>query len=177
MAGHQEITYEVIGVVRSRSRTVGAPPIQSVFSAEEGIVEVYPEFREGLVGIEGFSHLILVYHFDRAERCALVELPLTDAEEPHGIFATRHFNRPNPIGLSCVTLMGVEDGVLRVAGLDILDGTPLLDIKPYIPAFDSVPGAVPGWVTPRHVGRVREAGRYAPERGARSPRTAPEDRC
>jgi tRNA-Thr(GGU) m(6)t(6)A37 methyltransferase TsaA len=144
-----------IGVVNSPLRRVGAPPFQSSFSAAEGTIEVFSEYREGLAGIEGFSHLILLSLFDRAERRALAEIPLTDGETPHGIFATRHFNRPNPIGLSYVVLDRVDDGVLHVNGLDLLDRTPILDIKPYVPAFDSIPQAASGWVTAQHIERLR----------------------
>ena len=87
---------------------------------------------------------------------ALTEQPLSDGEAHHGIFATRHFNRPNPIGISYVALNRVIDGTLHVRGIDLLDGTPVLDIKPYVPAFDSIPHAVTGWVSARHIERIRE---------------------
>lgn len=146
-----------IGIARSPFTTPGAPPFQGVFSQAEGTLEIFPEYHEGLGSIGGFSHLIVISHFDRAERSSLVELPLSDGETPHGIFATRHFNRPNPVGISYVELTGVEGGTLHVRGIDLLDNTPLLDIKPYIPAFDSIPAAASGWVTRRHIERIREA--------------------
>jgi tRNA-Thr(GGU) m(6)t(6)A37 methyltransferase TsaA len=150
--------YTPIGIARSPLNNPRAPPFQSTFSWAEGTIEVFPEYREGLRNIEGFSHLIIVYHFDRAERRALTEPPLTDGDLPLGIFATRHYNRPNPIGISSVELVRVIDGILYVRGIDILNGTPVLDIKPYVPAFDSIPHAVPGWVTAQHIGKIREAG-------------------
>lgn len=152
------VTIEPIGIVRSHLRQAGTPPFQSSFSEVTGEIEVFSEFQEGLESIEGFSHLILLTHFDRAGPGVLTERPLIDGEAPHGIFACRHFNRPNPIGISYVALDRVEGSVLHVTGLDLLDGTPILDIKPYIPAFDSIPGARTGWVTPDHVERIRRAG-------------------
>ena len=145
-----------IGIVHSPWKTPGAPPFQGVFSDAEGTLEVYPEFCEGLGSIEGFSHLILLSYFDRAERRALTETPLSDGETAHGIFATRHFNRPNPIGISYVRLASIEGKNLHVRGIDLLEGTPLLDIKPYVPAFDSIPGAQSGWVSPSHIEQIRK---------------------
>jgi len=150
--------FRPIGIAHSQLTTRGAPPFQSSLSQAGGTIDVFPEYREGLRDIEGFSHLIILSHFNQAEKRALVEKPLLDGEANHGIFATRHFNRPNPIGISYVALTGITDGVLSVKGIDLLDGTPVLDIKPYIPAFDSIPDAAPGWVTTTHVGRLREAG-------------------
>lgn len=147
--------YHPIGIAHSPFTTPGAPPFQSTFSQAEGSIEIFPDYREGLGSIEGFSHLIVISHFDRAERGALVEKPLTDGDAPHGIFACRHFNRPNPIGISYVGLTRVADGILYVRGIDLLDGTPVLDIKPYIPAFDSIPDAASGWVSARHIENIR----------------------
>ena len=153
--------FKPIGIVRSRLFSAGAPPFQSVFSDVEGTIEVFREFREGLKNIEGFSHLILLSGFDRATQRALTEQALIDDVAPHGIFACRHFNRPNPIGISYVALTRVDGHTLSVRGLDLLDGTPILDIKPYIPAFDSIPDARSGWVTADHIGRIRAAGSHA----------------
>lgn len=145
-----------IGIARSPLTTPGAPPFQGAFSRAEGTIEIFLEYQDGLESIKGFSHLIIISHFDRADRNALVELPLSDGDTPHGIFATRHYNRPNPIGISYVELLKVEQGTLHVRGIDLLDNTPVLDVKPYIPAFDSIPHAVPGWVTAQHLQRIRE---------------------
>ncbi|MFA7694926.1 MAG: tRNA (N6-threonylcarbamoyladenosine(37)-N6)-methyltransferase TrmO [Methanoregula sp.] len=155
------VEYMPIGIVHSTLCTPGEPPFQSRFSTCAGTVEVYPEFTDGLKDLAGFSHLILLCHFDRASKKALTEQPLTDGTAQHGIFATRHFNRPNPIGIAYVALDKIEAGILHVRGLDLLDGTPVLDIKPYIPAFDSIPDAVPGWVTGEHVGRLKAASEKA----------------
>ncbi|MDD4136557.1 MAG: tRNA (N6-threonylcarbamoyladenosine(37)-N6)-methyltransferase TrmO [Methanoregula sp.] len=153
--------FRPIGITRSRLSTAGAPPFQSVFSLEEGEIEVFPEFREGLKSIEGFSHLIILSCFDRATQQAVTEHPLLDGEASHGIFACRHFNRPNPIGISYMALTTVNGCTLSVRGMDLLDGTPILEIKPYIPAFDSIPGARSGWVSGEHIGRIRETGIHA----------------
>jgi tRNA (adenine37-N6)-methyltransferase len=150
------ITFEPVGIAHSGLATAGAPPFQSIFSLEEGEIEIFPEFREGLRNIEGFSHLIVISCFDRAQRRSLTEQPLLDAEMDHGIFACRHFNRPNPIGISYVTLVRVDGCRLIVKGLDLLNGTPVLDIKPYVPAFDSIPDARSGWVSEEHIGRIRK---------------------
>ncbi|MFA5269875.1 MAG: tRNA (N6-threonylcarbamoyladenosine(37)-N6)-methyltransferase TrmO [Methanoregula sp.] len=150
------MNFKPIGIAHSPFLKAGAPPFQSTFSQAEGYIEVFPEYRDGLQNIGGFSHLIILSHFDRAERRALSEKPLSDGETNHGIFATRYFNRPNPIGISYVALRQVEGGRLQVTGLDLLEGTPILDIKPYVPAFDSNPYAINGWVSPLHIERIRE---------------------
>ena len=97
----------------------------------EGWIEIEPEFEEGLLDVEGFSHLFVIWVFDRAEGFELTGVPPTD-DRPHGVFATRSPYRPNPLGLTVVRLLGREGRRLRVAGLDMLDGTPVLDIKPYL---------------------------------------------
>ena len=103
----------------------------------EGVLEVLPQYEQGLKDIDGFSHLYVIWAFDRAEGCDLLPKPPTD-DRPHGVFATRAPRRPNPIGLTVVRLLGREGCRLRVAGVDMLDGTPILDLKPYL---SSVPQA------------------------------------
>jgi tRNA-Thr(GGU) m(6)t(6)A37 methyltransferase TsaA len=97
----------------------------------EGSLEIRAEFEAGLMDIEGFSHLIVLWVFDRAQGVSLVGTPPSD-NRPHGVFATRSPRRPNPIGLTVVELLGRDGPVLHVCGLDMLDGTPILDIKPYL---------------------------------------------
>jgi tRNA-Thr(GGU) m(6)t(6)A37 methyltransferase TsaA len=97
----------------------------------EGVLEIAPELEPGLADIEGFSHLYVIWVFDRVDRAELVAWPPSD-DRPHGVFATRSPQRPNPIGLTVVQLLGREGNRLRVSGVDMLDGTPLLDIKPYL---------------------------------------------
>lgn len=97
----------------------------------EGFLEIRPELEAGLTDIEGFSHLFVIWVFDRSEECSLVGTPPSD-DRPHGVFATRSPRRPNPIGLTVVELLQREGARLRVRGIDMLDGTPILDLKPYL---------------------------------------------
>jgi len=121
-----------IGVVRGPHRDVSAiPKGPGAKHDAEGILEIDPDLAEGLTDIEGFSHLFVIWVFDRSERCELMGTPPTD-DRPHGVFATRSPYRPNPIGLTIVELLGRDGHRLRVRGIDMLDGTPILDIKPYL---------------------------------------------
>jgi tRNA-Thr(GGU) m(6)t(6)A37 methyltransferase TsaA len=134
-----------IGVIHSPFQSKEACPIQPVFAAEaEGGVEVFEEYADGLKDVESFSHLYLLYLFDRSGEIQMVRPTFLD-DEPHGIYASRHPCRPNGLGLSIVRLMRREGNILWVSGMDILDGTPLLDIKPYIPRFDCFTAASEGW--------------------------------
>lgn len=120
-------------------------PIQPAYAAEaEGVVELLPEYAAGLKDIESFSHIYLIYLFDRAGEVMMVRPTFLD-DEPHGIYASRHPCRPNGIGMSIVRLRERQDSVLIVQGVDMLDGTPLLDIKPYVPRFDHIDAASGGW--------------------------------
>lgn len=142
----QKITYQPIGIVRSPFSTADGMPIQpSGEAAARGTVELLPEYSAGLADLEGFSHIILLYHFHQVREMQLTVKPFLD-EKPHGVFATRAPVRPNPIGLSIVELLRREENVLHVAHLDILDGTPVLDVKPFVPAFDVVDVARVGWL-------------------------------
>ena len=139
------ISFQVIGVIRSEHQKAEETPIQPIFVAEcKGRVEVLPEFAAGLKDIELYSHIYLVYHLDRVDEVRLLTKPfLQDVE--HGIFSTRAPWRPNPIGLSIVKLVGREGNALLIEGADIMDGTPLLDIKPYSRRFDNIPTQRNGW--------------------------------
>lgn len=139
-------TFIPIGVIHSPFTAREGMPIQSSRSMAEGQIEVFDHYVEGLRDVEGFSHLILLYVFDRAGEPHLTVRPFLD-DERHGVFSTRHPARPNPIGLSVVELVRREEGVLHVVGLDVLDGTPLLDIKPYVPRFDHHTATRTGWLT------------------------------
>lgn len=138
--------YRPIAVVRSPFTDEAGMPIQSV-TAEgiEGQVEVFPEYAEGLADLGGFSHLILLCHLHRVRGSALKVKPFLDTQE-RGVFATRSPKRPNPIGLTIVRLHRVQDTVLHISELDVLDGTPVLDIKPYVPRFDVRESEKIGWV-------------------------------
>ncbi len=142
----EPVTYDPIGVVRSPFVEQEGTPIQPVGGKDvEGTVELLPEFAEGLRDLEGFSHIILLYHFNRCDVTRMVVTTFVDGLE-HGLFATRAPVRPNHIGMSVVRLDGIDGNVLHVRDLDILDGTPVLDIKPHIPHVDC-PGATrTGWL-------------------------------
>ena len=120
-------------------------PIQAAFSEAEGTVEVDPEYADGLEGIEGFSHIILLYLFHRSDGYRLKVQPFLDDVE-WGLFATRYPARPNPIGISVVKLLARDGNRLLVSGIDVLDGTPLLDIKPFVPRFDHREEGRVGWL-------------------------------
>ena len=118
-----------------------------------GTVEVYPEYETGLRDLEGFSHIYLVYHFHMSNTMKLLVRPfLQDTER--GVFATRSPNRPNGIGISIVELIHREGGILHVQGIDIIDGTPLLDIKPYTAKFDRIVTTRNGWQDEVEIGRA-----------------------
>jgi len=125
-----------IGVIHSPFRFKGETPIQPSRSNARGKIEVFKEYEEGLEDIEGFSHVILIYQFHKSEGYSLKVKPYLD-DKLRGLFATRAPRRPNQIGLSVVKLLMRKENILFIEGIDILDGTPLLDIKPYIP--DLVP--------------------------------------
>lgn len=150
------IKYKPIGIIRSPYRDVNGMPIQPVGARGiTGTVELEPEYGDGLKDIEGFSHIILIYHFHLSEGYSLEVKPFMD-DHLHGVFATRAPRRPNPIGISVVKLVKVEGHILRVEDLDIVDGTPLLDIKPYVPEFDIKKVERTGWLSKR-ADKVHEA--------------------
>ena len=139
-------TFKPIGTIHSPYKEKRGVPIQGIFDPEsKGRVDIFKEFEPGLRDIEGFSHLILLYVFDRSEGYSLICKPYME-EKDHGVFATRAPKRPNPIGLSVVRLEKREGPILYVAEVDILDETPLLDIKPFIPDVDHRKNARVGWL-------------------------------
>jgi tRNA-Thr(GGU) m(6)t(6)A37 methyltransferase TsaA len=149
-----KITFTPIGIIHSPFHTLTEMPIQPTGKASRpGVVEVYPEFAPALKDLDGFSHIYLLYCFHRVQQVELTVVPFMDTQ-PRGLFATRAPRRPNPIGLSLVELVRVDENRLHIANLDVLDGTPLLDIKPYIPEFESAQGIRIGWVE-QAKGRVR----------------------
>lgn len=139
-----EFVMRPIGVIHSPFTDKRQTPIQASRSQAIGQVEVYPEFAEGLQDIEGFSYIILLYVFHESSGYALRVKPFLD-DQLHGLFATRYPGRPNQIGLSVVKLLARRGAMLEVEGVDVLDNTPLLDIKPYIPEFDVRTEARVGW--------------------------------
>jgi tRNA (adenine37-N6)-methyltransferase len=140
------IELKPIGTIHSPFKELSGMPIQPAGAADvKGTIEVFEEFREGLKDLDGFSHLILLYHFHQSKGFDLSVVPFLDKEN-RGLFSTRAPRRPNPVGLSIVQLEKVEDLVLHINNVDILDGTPLLDIKPYVPDFDVQAGVRTGWL-------------------------------
>ena len=141
-----KIEFKPIGIIHSPFMELEGMPIQPVGAAGvKGTVEVFEDFHPGLKDLDGFSHIILLYHFHRSHRFNLHVVPFMDSQK-RGLFATRAPKRPNPIGLSVVQLDKIEDGVLYIQAVDILDGTPLLDIKPYVPEFDAQVVVRTGWL-------------------------------
>ena len=142
----EEIKINPIGIIHTPYKEPKGMPIQGKF--EENVIgraELFPEYREGLKDIEGFSHIILIYHFDRSKDEKLISRPFLE-DESHGIFAIRSPHRPNHIGFSIVKTEKVEDNSITFSEVDILDGTPLLDIKPYVSHFDSRKNVKNGWL-------------------------------
>ena len=140
------VSYQPIGTIHSPFESIEKVPIQpAAASGIRGTVEVFAEFAAGLQDVHGFSHIILLYHFHRVTQVRLTVVPYLD-KEPRGVFATRAPSRPNPIGLSIMRLLGIEGNLLHVENVDVVDGTPLLDIKPYVPAFDHNEAERTGWL-------------------------------
>ncbi len=137
---------EQIGIIHSPYKTKNECPIQGQVNPEgKGQIEVFPEYEDGLETIETFSHLILFYIFNQAGEIILSRPTFLD-DSPHGVFASRHPCRPNGIGISIMKLEKRNKNILDVSGIDILDNSPLVDIKPYIPRFDYFEDANNGWV-------------------------------
>jgi len=138
-----------IGVIHTPFKNIADVPIQSSRSTVLGEIEIYPEYEAGLESIVGFSHLILIYVFHKALNSTdLMVKPFLD-DEKHGIFATRFYQRPNPIGFSIVQLVQRSGPLLQIQCVDMLDGTPLLDVKPYVPEFDVRAVEKLGWYATR----------------------------
>ena len=141
-----QILFTAIGTIHSPFQDPVGVPIQPRAGAGvKGKVFLDPAYIEGLKDLDGFSHLILVYYFHRSGEGRLLVKPFLD-DQKRGVFATRAPRRPNGIGISVVKLLGIQDNILEVENLDILDGTPLLDIKPYIPDFDHNEDVRVGWL-------------------------------
>jgi tRNA-Thr(GGU) m(6)t(6)A37 methyltransferase TsaA len=158
-----QLQYEPVGVIRSPFESPEGMPIQPTGAdAAEGTVVLDPAYAEGLADLEGFSHCILLYHFHVGEDTFSLEVePFVD-DEPRGLFATRAPRRPNPVGLSIVRVEAVEGREVTVRGVDVVDGTPLLDVKPFVPAFDVPEDAETGWfdASRETVGATRSDDRF-----------------
>jgi len=145
MRDEVKLKLKPIGVIHSPYRKIEETPIQGWKSKGRGEIEVFEEYVDGLKDIEGFSHIIILYLFHKSKGFSLLVRPFLD-ETKRGVFATRSPRRPNLIGLSVVELLGRERNILLVEGMDVLDGAPLLDIKPYVPAFDYRERTKIGWL-------------------------------
>jgi len=160
-----KVIYKPIGIVHSPFAEPAGTPIQSVSAMnEEGWIEVFEEYEKGLADLDGFSHIFVIYHCHLVRSVPLLVKPYMDDTE-RGVFATRSPARPNPIGLSVVGLEAVEGNVLRIRGIDMIDGTPVLDIKPFVPEFQ-VSGKVRiGWLEKRvkRLDVTRDDGRFKRE--------------
>lgn len=151
-----DIAYRSIGVLHSPFGDIKGMPVQPVGAlGVEGHVDVHPDYCGGLRDLEGFSHVFLLYHLHRVAGFDLVVRPFLDNAD-HGIFATRSPKRPNPIGLSVLELAGVEGTRVWLRNVDVLDGTPVLDIKPYVPHFDVWEAGRVGWFATK----AQNAGNY-----------------
>jgi tRNA-Thr(GGU) m(6)t(6)A37 methyltransferase TsaA len=156
------IEYQQIGIIHSPFHETEGMPIQpTAATGVQGTVVVFPEFAQGLRDLDGFSHIILIYHFHRSDRFTLLVTPFMDSVQ-RGVFATRAPKRPNPIGLSIVRLNKLRKHTLHIENVDILDGTPLLDIKPYVPEFDHNAVDRIGWLgqANKHVRATKADGRF-----------------
>ncbi|CAN2041942.1 putative S-adenosyl-L-methionine-binding protein PYRAB06630 [Candidatus Magnetomoraceae bacterium gMMP-15] len=140
------MNYKPIGIIHSPFKELKGMPIQPTGArGTKGTIELYKEYEEGLKDLTGFSHIILLYNFHASEGYSLIVTPFLDKKK-HGLFATRAPKRPNSIGLSIVKLDNIEENKLYISDLDILDKTPLLDIKPYVPDFDRRENVRIGWM-------------------------------
>lgn len=157
-----KIEYSPIGIIHSPFKSPEGTPIQpSAAKGVRGEVDVYSEFAEGLEDLAGFSHIILLYHFHLSKKYNLKVKPFLD-DEHHGLFATRAPARPNPIGLSVVRLTKIDNATLHVQDIDIIDKTPLLDIKPYVPEFDVRAVDKIGWLEKKtkEIKKAADDGRF-----------------
>lgn len=157
-----EFTFKAIGVIHSPFKEPKNVPIQAAASkGAVGTVEIYPQYAEGLTDLGGFSHIILLYYLHLAKDSPLMVKPFLD-DKLHGVFATRAPARPNKIGFSIVRLERIEGNILHIRDLDVVEGTPVLDIKPYIPAFDCVQAEKIGWFTDKidKLDVARDDGRF-----------------
>ncbi len=159
---NQSILYHPIGIIHTPYKEASGTPIQPIAAPEsEATIEVFFEYAEGLTDIGEFSHLILIYHMHLVKTSQLKLIPFLSNEE-HGVFSTRAPGRPNPIGFSVVKLEKVNGNLLFITGIDIIDGSPLLDIKPFIPAFDGRSADKTGWFheTIDKISKIKDDGRF-----------------
>ena len=158
----RQINYKVIGMIHSPFKSPKNTPIQpKAAKGTKGKIILSEKYNEGLKDIKGFSHIILIYHFHLSKGYSLTVKPYMD-NKFHGVFATRAPKRPNPIGISVVRLLKIEGNILEIEDVDIVDGTPLLDIKPYVPDFDIRKVKKIGWLTENihKLDKAKDNGRF-----------------
>jgi tRNA (adenine37-N6)-methyltransferase len=157
------VTYLPIGILRTPYAGLDGMPLQTVAAPEaEATVELHERVHGALRDLDGFSHLWLLVHLHRVDGWTPEVTPFLDDDRPRGVLATRSPRHPNPVGLSLVELLAVEPGALRIRGIDLLDGTPVLDVKPYVPLFDARVDVRTGWFADaaERVRSVRSDARY-----------------
>ena len=158
----EEFVYRPIGIIHSPFKHREGTPIQPIGAiGKRASAEIFPEYVDGLQDLEGFSHIILLYHFHLSKHYRLQVKPFLDSVE-RGLFATRAPARPNPIGVSVVRLVQIKGATLTICDIDIIDRTPLLDIKPYVPDFDYRKAASVGWLAQKtaDAGKMTDDGRF-----------------
>lgn len=142
----KEIILKPIGIIHTPFKSLKGIPIQSSLSESNGTIEIFPEYQAGLKDLNGFSHIYCLYYFDMVKLpVPLISKPFLD-DEPRGIFAIRTPFRPNPLGLSILEILRIKKNIIYVKNVDILDNTPLLDIKPYLSEFDNIKSNKIGWL-------------------------------
>jgi tRNA-Thr(GGU) m(6)t(6)A37 methyltransferase TsaA len=152
----EKIQFTPIGIIRSPHKSPSGTPIQPTAARNiKGVAEVFPKYQKGLKDLEGFSHIILIYFLHLSKKFSLEVIPFMD-DVPRGLFATRAPSRPNPIGLSVVRLEKVSGNKLHIIDVDIIDGTPLLDIKPFVGEFDSSDHIKKGWLE-KNIGKLHNS--------------------
>jgi len=140
-----KIEFTPIGIIHTPFKTIENIPIQPAAGKTiEGWIEIFDEYTEGLSDLDGFSHIYLLFHLHRSKNYSLKLIPFLDTVK-RGVFSTRSPARPNPLGLSIVEIVSIHDNIINIKGIDILDGSPLIDIKPYVPDFEVTKNIKKGW--------------------------------
>ncbi|MFX0024267.1 MAG: tRNA (N6-threonylcarbamoyladenosine(37)-N6)-methyltransferase TrmO [Candidatus Hermodarchaeota archaeon] len=148
----KEISLKPIGIIHTPFKSLKGIPIQSSLSESNGTIEIFPEYQAGLKDLNGFSHIFCLYFFDMVKLpVPLISKPFLD-DESKGVFAIRTPFRPNPLGLSILEVQGIKENIINVKNVDILDNTPLLDIKPFVSPFDNIKSTKIGWLK----GKIRK---------------------
>lgn len=160
---NKSVKLPIIGVIRTGNNSIENMPIQSAAAKETGIAELFPEYADGLLDLDGFSHVMLLFHLHKQTGYSLHVKPFMDENE-HGVFATRSPKRPAPVGLSLVRVLSVDGNKVHFEGADMLDGSPLIDIKPYFKNFDNRDDAISGWLEDKDeatIKKIRSDSRFA----------------